>query len=295
MGILIKHIDLFCKNKIKYNDLLNGSSLVIGQQSVYAREKDVLNIINNNNINYFKPKKNLIKKEKLTQIKDFKKEYKNSINSRYLFSLLGSKEIKHLDFSSHENAEIIFNLNNPIKKKLQNKFNNVIDMGSIEHIADPYTVLTNYIKMLKNKGFIIISTQASNMIDHGFYSFSPSFFFDFFNENNIKILNCYLRVFNPYFQGDSGVFYTYKKVGLETPLNTEKAVEIFIFGQKNKEKIKFCKPIQSRYLSKNINKKKQSSKIKKIILLVVKNFLHYKIQRFLFNYKRGNNIIKLKN
>jgi hypothetical protein len=87
--------------------------------------------------------------------------------------------------------------------------------------------------MLKNKGFIIISTQASNMIDHGFYSFSPSFFFDFFNENNIKILNCYLRVFNPYFQGDSGVFYTYKKVGLETPLNTEKAVEIFIFGQKN--------------------------------------------------------------
>ena len=134
------------------------------------------------------------------------------------------------------------------------------------------------------------------MIYHGFYSFSPLFFFDFFNENNIKILNCYLRVFHPYFQRDTGVFYTYKKVGLETPFNTEKAVEIFIFGQKNKEKIKFCKPIQSRYLPKNINKENNHPRLKKIILLVVKkNFLHYKIQKFLFNYKRGNNIIKLKN
>ena len=119
MDILIKHIDLFCKNKIKYNELLNGSSLVIGQQSVYAREKDVLNIINNNNINYFKPKKNLINKEKLTQIKDFKKEYKNSFNTKYFFSLLVSKEIKHLDVSSHENAEIVFNLNNSIKKNFK--------------------------------------------------------------------------------------------------------------------------------------------------------------------------------
>jgi hypothetical protein len=291
MGILKKHIDLFCKNKIKNESLFDGSSLVIGQQSVYAEENAVLDIINQNNINYPELKINFRKKDKLTQIKNFKRENKNYINSKYLFSLLGSKEIKHLDFSSHENAEITFNLNNPIKKKLHNKFNNIIDMGSIEHIADPYTVLTNYIKMLKNKGFIIIQTQASNMVDHGFYSFSPCFFFDFFAANNIKILNCYLRVFNPYFPEYPGVFYTYKKVGLETPLNTEKAIEIFIIAQKVKRIFQFIKPIQSRYQSKNVNIKNQSSKIKKMLLLIIKKYLHYKIQKILFNYKRANNNI----
>jgi 2-polyprenyl-3-methyl-5-hydroxy-6-metoxy-1,4-benzoquinol methylase len=293
MGILKKHIDLICKNKKKNENLFDGSSLVIGQQSVYAEENEVLDIINQNNINYSELKINFSKKSKLTQIKNFKKENKNNINSKYLFSLLGSKEIKHLDFSPHEDAEIIFNLNNPIKKKFQKKFNNIIDMGSIEHIADPFTVLTNYLKMLKNNGYIIISTQASNMVDHGFYSFSPCFFFDFFNANNIKIINCYLRVFNPYFHEHPGDFYTYKKVGLETPLNTEKAIEIFIIAQKTKENLKFIKPIQGRYQLKNLNKKNQSSKIKKLILLIIKKYLHYKIQKFLFNFKRGINIVKL--
>jgi hypothetical protein len=117
MGILKKHIDLLCKNKIKNERLFDGSSLVIGQQSVYAEENEVLDIINKNNINYSELKIDFNKKDKLTQIKNFKKENKNYINSKYLFSLLGSTKIKHLDFSSHENAEIIFNLNNPIKKK----------------------------------------------------------------------------------------------------------------------------------------------------------------------------------
>jgi hypothetical protein len=292
MGILKKHIDLLCKNKIKNERLFDGSSLVIGQQSVYAEENEVLDIINKNNINYSELKIDFNKKDKLTQIKNFKKENKNYINSKYLFSLLGSTKIKHLDFSSHENAEIIFNLNNPIKKKLQNKFNNIIDMGSIEHIADPFTVLTNYLKMLKNNGYLIISTQTSNMVDHGFFSFSPCFFFDFFNANNTKIINCYLRAFNPYFQEHPGDFYTYKKVGLETPLNTEKAIEIFIIAQKKKN-FKFIKPIQGRYQPKNLNKKNQSSKIKRIIQLIIKKYLHYKLQKFLFNFKRGSNIVKL--
>jgi hypothetical protein len=66
MSILEQHIDLFCKNKIVNESLFYESTLVIGQQGVYAEEKDVLNIISNNNINYSKHKK-ISKNNKLTQ------------------------------------------------------------------------------------------------------------------------------------------------------------------------------------------------------------------------------------
>ena len=49
-------------------------------------------------------------------------------------------------------------------------------------ISNLSKVLENYIKILKVNGFLVIETQSSNMIDHGYYSIIQCFF-DFFELN----------------------------------------------------------------------------------------------------------------
>ena len=44
MGILKKHLQLYCKNKLNEKILFEGNTLVIGQQAVYMQEKDAKKI-----------------------------------------------------------------------------------------------------------------------------------------------------------------------------------------------------------------------------------------------------------
>ena len=84
-----------------------------------------------------------------------------------------------MDISNYENATIIHDLNKELDKKYYNKFNTLIDSGSIEHFFNIKTVLANYANLLKVNGNLFISTCANNSCGHGMYQFSPEFFFQF--------------------------------------------------------------------------------------------------------------------
>ncbi len=297
MGILKSHINIICNLKKKHPKLFLKKTLTISQQAVYSDERDFINILKRNGI---KIKKISDKFDKKNKIPDwFNTKYEKNINSQYLFTMLGSKSVLSSDASKYENPDLIIDLNKKINKKLFNKFDNIVDIGTLEHIFDTKTTLDNYVKMLKKGGYLLIAVPSSNMIDHGFYCFSPTLFFDYFSSNGFDILSSYLRESSPFIYEYKSKVYEYKKLGMEIPFLSDRAVEFVILMKKKKDVKKLIVPNQSVYIKKSNwinNKKKQNltktRKFKLIKELVFKSlmYLPFFFQKIIFLYIRGKNI-----
>jgi hypothetical protein len=102
----------------------------------------------------------------------------------FLTGLLGARSVRSLDYSDYQQAEIVHDLNQPLPPELHNVFDALIDGGSIEHIFDIRQVLSNYMALVKTGGSVFILTTANNLCGHGFYQFSPEFFYRVFDPAN---------------------------------------------------------------------------------------------------------------
>jgi hypothetical protein len=97
--------------------------------------------------------------------------------SEPLLAAIGAEEIVSIDASSYEGATIVHDMNQPVPEDLCERFNIVIDGGTLEHVFTPPAALANMMKMVTVGGSLIIWTPANNLCGHGFYQFSPEFFF----------------------------------------------------------------------------------------------------------------------
>jgi hypothetical protein len=94
-----------------------------------------------------------------------------------LLTVLGAREVDSMDASPYEGATIIHDLNEPVGEELRGRFSTVFDGGSLEHIFNAPAALRSYMEMVEVGGHLIIHTMANNYLGHGFYQFSPEFFF----------------------------------------------------------------------------------------------------------------------
>ena len=97
---------------------------------------------------------------------------------------LGARELQVLDVSGYERADVIHDLGDPIPDQLEERFDVVLDGGSLEHVFDVRTALANYMRMVRVGGRLVIQTMANNHCGHGFYQFSPELFFRALSEDN---------------------------------------------------------------------------------------------------------------
>jgi hypothetical protein len=112
----------------------------------------------------------------------------DEIDDKDFFRFLGFQEVFSCDASSYENPTFVLDLNHPVPEELHNRFDVVLDGGTMEHIFNIPAVLANIHAMLKVGGRAIHITPSSNMVDHGFYSFSPTLFRDYYGANGYHIL-----------------------------------------------------------------------------------------------------------
>jgi len=207
--------------------------------------------------------------------------YDNNINSQALFKILGANKTYVADISEYESPDIIIDLNYEIQDEtLFNRFNTIIDVGTLEHIFDINIALTNLIRMLKVNGRIFLSLPASNSIDHGFYSFSPTLFFDFFKINGFSEFSCYLREGSPIVYEKKSKIYEYSFVGNELPLISKTGIEVIFHAKKLNAVDQIKKPIQNIYQSKigwvkadilsNSFEKKTSLRNSKMFISIIK-------------------------
>ena len=89
----------------------------------------------------------------------------------------GATEVDSIDNSDYEGAKIVFDYNQPVPKELHQQYDTVIDFGCSEHIFDVAQVFKNTADICKIGGRILHILPADNFCGHGFYQFTPEFFF----------------------------------------------------------------------------------------------------------------------
>jgi hypothetical protein len=105
--------------------------------------------------------------------------------------------------------------------------------------------------MLKVGGRLIIMVPASNSIDHGFYSFSPTLFFDYFADNGFSNFSCYLREGSSIVYEKKSKLYEYLNVGNELPIISKSSIEVSFSAIKSQAVDVLKKPHQSTYKLKS--------------------------------------------
>lgn len=164
-----------------------GKILTIGKQHVYASESDLHKWAKELEFE-LKTGITVSHKEDFAEIK--------SITDDSLFLSLGFDNINSMDYSTYEKCTIVHDLNEDVPETLHNNYDLIFDSGSSEHIFNIPKVFENYCKMLKTGGRIIIFSPSSNHVDHGFYMFSPTLFYDYYTANKWDIVDSlFIRYF----------------------------------------------------------------------------------------------------
>lgn len=143
--------------KLKNENFFFGETLSLGRLN---------NLINNDEF-------------KTLKISTSNDEYADEI----LFENFNIKSLNSLDFSKFENADIIYDLNEPIEK-LDKQFDTILDFGTSEHVFNISQCLKNISDLCKISGHIIHCLPANNNCGHGFWQFSPELFFNIYSKKN---------------------------------------------------------------------------------------------------------------
>lgn len=103
-----------------------------------------------------------------------------STDQAVLFHRLGYRQVDSIDYYPDEGPTITLDLNRPVLVELLQCFDLVYDGGTLEHCFDPAQVLRNAASLTAPGGMVIHHVPINNWVDHGFYQFSPTLFFDFY-------------------------------------------------------------------------------------------------------------------
>jgi hypothetical protein len=100
-----------------------------------------------------------------------------------LVKLMGLGQLRTLDVSAYEGADIIADLNAPVPAELIGQFGLILDGGTMEHVFDIRQGMKNTADMLRTGGRAVHMTPSNNYVNHGFVQVSPTLYHDYYVEN----------------------------------------------------------------------------------------------------------------
>lgn len=161
------------------------------------------------------------------------------------FKLLGVMEVLGLDYSPHEGAEIVHDLNRPAPEQLQDRFDLIVDGGTTEHVFDVRQALMNIARMLRIGGRVIHICPANNWVNHGFYQFSPTLFYDYYGSNGFVDLRGYIAEHDLYLVGSRP--WEFFEVGAEGRLASRQGLMTVFVAERASISTADTVPLQSHY------------------------------------------------
>ena len=159
---------------------------------------------------------------------------------------LGATRVDSIDVSDYQGASIIQDMSEPIEVEHAGKFDTLLDGGTIEHIFDVPQAMENYLNLLRVGGRLICMTAANNFCGHGFYQFSPEFWYSLFEANhctNIRVFLVPTRTDAPWFE----VMSPKDLKGRVEVINAEPTFVIAMAEKTADTPSKLIKPHQSDY------------------------------------------------
>ena len=91
-----------------------------------------------------------------------------------------------IDAAKLRGMERVVDLNDPLPQDLARRFDLVVDTGTCEHCFNVAQAFCNACDALAVGGFLVHAAPM-NRVNHGFWSFSPTVYPDFFEENGFRI------------------------------------------------------------------------------------------------------------
>lgn len=190
----------------------------------------------------------------------------NQIDDIFLFNFLGARSLQSMDVNSNEGAEIIHNLNLPVKKSLHGRFDTIVDGGTFDHLFDLKTAFANINKLLKVGGRVIQWNAASNYTGICYLQFSPDIFWDFYKSNGYSVQSCNLLL-SKLEKADEKT-EVYKWTGINKLFIQNLPAVIYIEAKKTSKLGKIVLPIQSFYRGSTANFGKKYTEIKESFVYV---------------------------
>jgi hypothetical protein len=175
---------------------IRGSALTLGRQDVWIDEKQFaqlavkLNLaIHTNERLSFHDKTTA---SRVKQIQDggaaLRSRDPRFISDELLFAGLGFRTLDSADASSFEGATVIHDFNQPgLADAAKRQFDFVFDGGTTEHVFHLPNMMRNIFDALTVGGYVLHAAPSNNHVDHGFYQFSPTLFYDWYGANGWSI------------------------------------------------------------------------------------------------------------
>jgi hypothetical protein len=170
------------------------------------------------------------------------------VHARTFFGMMGITDYCDIDKLDFEQPQIVHDLNAPVPPELRDRFNLIVDSGTIEHIFDVRQVMENVVRMSRVGGWVVHITPSSNYVDHGFFSFSPCFFYDFYRANGFTDFTCYLLQVDPrdHLGRAEYVEYSYG-MNLSELIRPGREVLVFFAARKAESLAELVVPVQGVY------------------------------------------------
>lgn len=167
MAISKGYLDLL----VSYLQMASGKSpmAVIGKQSVRCSFQDV----------------NLCMQHSSRLMRWIRSKIPGVNNSRLeRAELLRMFDISHsVDFDLYRKPDVRLDLSHPIPAEYRNRFLSLLEIGTLEHIINPYQALVNFDDMVRVGGIVIHLSPIKIRPNHGYYCISPQLLFDFYLSN----------------------------------------------------------------------------------------------------------------
>jgi len=248
----------------------------LGNQEVWATYEDLVAIFNEMDCAYRKPPQILPHTSAMFRQNPWLKEIAaNFVHARVLFEMLGISEYCDLDKFDWDEPLLQHDLNFPVPEELHDQFKFVLDGGAAEHVFDVRQVMANIVEITRVGGSVV--HIASLRPDHGFYSFSPCFFFDFYKTNGFDDCVCYVLlidqqdILTEYAKPKRYFEYCYGDPVAEVIGTAEEAL-VFFTARKRETLQSLHVPTQGVYGEGAINKKSSSAVTSRFDLLVPQAF-----------------------
>lgn len=95
-------------------------------------------------------------------------------------SAFGAHTVHSIDASNYEQATLVHDMNTPLEPA--ERYSVVLDFGTLEHVLNVPVAFDNVAKLCAKGGRIMHMLPSNNCSGHGFYQFSPEFFFQVYSD-----------------------------------------------------------------------------------------------------------------
>jgi hypothetical protein len=92
---------------------------------------------------------------------------------RFFCDVLRFDSVQSIDFSDYEGATITHDIGTPIPANLHERFDLVVDGGTLEHVFNFPVAIGNMMRMVRLNGTLYAHMSCNNLCGHGLYQFSP--------------------------------------------------------------------------------------------------------------------------